>query len=76
MKNENNKKESKDSKQRIPSAKPDNSKKTSSIQTQQSENSKASSNKSKGPVYKQIKLLGQGSFGKAFLVENTTDKVR
>ena len=27
------------------------------------------------PQYKQIKLLGQGSFGKAFLVENTTDKV-
>lgn len=27
------------------------------------------------PQYKQIKLLGQGSFGKAFLVENTTDHV-
>lgn len=25
--------------------------------------------------YKQIKLLGQGSFGKAYLVENTLDKV-
>ena len=26
------------------------------------------------PFYKQIKLLGQGSFGKAYLVENTTEK--
>ena len=35
------------------------------------------SNKTKktSPLYKQLKLLGQGSFGKAFLVENTTDKV-
>jgi len=28
------------------------------------------------PMYKQIKLLGQGSFGKAYLVENTIDKVK
>jgi len=26
------------------------------------------------PMYKQIKLIGQGSFGKAYLAENTTDK--
>ena len=28
------------------------------------------------PLYKQIKLLGQGSYGKAYLVENTKLKVR
>lgn len=27
------------------------------------------------PFYKQRKLLGQGSFGKAYLVENTSDGV-
>lgn len=27
------------------------------------------------PFYKQVKLLGQGSFGKAYLVENTTEGV-
>ena len=32
-------------------------------------------NKKPQPYYKQIKLLGQGSFGKAFLVENTTENV-
>lgn len=30
----------------------------------------------KSQVYKQIKLLGQGSFGKAILVECSLDKVR
>lgn len=28
------------------------------------------------PFYKQLKLLGEGSFGKAFLVENTVEKVK
>ncbi len=32
-----------------------------------------SSNKKQQPHYKQVKLLGQGSFGKAFLVVNTVD---
>lgn len=36
---------------------------------------KESKPKKAQPQYKQIKLLGQGSFGKAFLVENTSDKV-
>lgn len=36
--------------------------------------SKNTSKKQKAS-YKQIKLLGQGSFGKAYLVENTLDKV-
>ena len=37
-------------------------------------NNTANSKKKSQPLYKQIKLLGQGSFGKAFLVENNTDK--
>ncbi len=54
-----------------------NIEKTSSNITTNTNTNNTDNNKSKktSPLYKQLKLLGQGSFGKAFLVENTTDKV-
>lgn len=54
-----------------------NSNNTSNIINANNLNNNENINKIKktSPLYKQLKLLGQGSFGKAFLVENTSDKV-
>lgn len=43
--------------------------------TNNTNNTDKSKQKKVQPLYKQLKLLGQGSFGKAFLVENTNNKV-
>lgn len=39
-------------------------------------NSDQNTNNTKNRNYIQLKLLGEGSFGKAFLVESSSDKVR
>ena len=39
------------------------------------ESNSSSKKQAKDQTYKQVKLLGQGSFGKAYLVECSSDKV-
>lgn len=53
-----------------------NSKTETNSNSVYSNNSNTSSNNNNKPGYSQIKLLGEGAFGKAYLVETNKDKVK
>jgi hypothetical protein len=46
-----------------------------SVSTNFIENNLASNNQNKQPSYKMIRVIGEGTSGKACLVENLTEKV-